>query len=59
MTIDEIIKELNKAKKHGLEGNTKVKTEIRIWIEDQSMQVVGDVDCIDFDDKNVYISTEV
>lgn len=59
MTIDEAIKDLIDAKEHGLEGNTPLKTEITINIGDKSIQVNGEVESIDFNEKFVYINTEV
>lgn len=59
MTIDEAIKDLIDAKEHGLEGNTPLKTEVTINVGDESIQVNGEVEYIDFNEKFVYINTSV
>ena len=59
MTIDQVIADLIDAKEHGLEGNTIVKTEVTINVGDKFIQVNGEVDSIDFNEKFVYINTEV
>lgn len=59
MTIDQAIANLIDAKEHGLEGNTILKTEITINIGDKFIQVNGEVDSIEFNEKFVYINTEV
>ena len=59
MTIDQAIANLIDAKEHGLEGNTVLKTEVTINIGDKYIQVNGEVESIEFDEKFVYINTTV
>jgi hypothetical protein len=59
MTIDQVIADLINAKEHGLEGNTPLKTEVTINVGDESIQVNGEVEYIDFNEKFVYINTSV
>lgn len=59
MTIDQAIANLIDAKEHGLEGNTVLKTEVTINIGDKYIQVNGEVESIEFNEKYVYINTEV
>lgn len=59
MTIDQAIANLIDAKEHGLEGNTVLKTEVTINIGDKYIQVNGEVESIEFNEKFVYINTTV